>query len=189
MRKSFFLGALFIASAALPAQKISFFAEDLHFTLTENKFEVDGLYYFRNQTNQCLDQVLFYPFPEINEYGEIIFININSHGDTTQPVLRQRPTGAIFKLELKPFEEKAYRINYAQRPVSGKAKYIITTTGYWNRPFEIAKYSLTYPQTISIDSTSLPPDSILFKKDKIIYYWEKTDFMPDKDFYFEFHEK
>jgi len=171
------------------AQKTSFFAEDLHFTIHDSLFTVDGLYYFRNNSGQALQQILFYPFPDVEEYGEIAFILVSVPDDTTQIRVKKLDKGALFQLELEAHEEKAYHIRYGQRTVSGKAKYIITTTQHWNQPFEFAKYSLIFSDTFVVDSTSLPPDSIATSNGHTSYFWSMSDFMPEADFYFEFHPK
>ena len=63
----------FIILTIIPvlSQNIQFFREDLNFRLEENQFYVDGLYYFRNLTDQDVNRTLFYPFPADSIYGEV----------------------------------------------------------------------------------------------------------------------
>ena len=167
-------------------QNISFYGEDLNFHLTNETFEVDGLYYFRNNSGDEIKQMLFYPFPDIAIYGQISFIKINIEGDTTSMLATQSAKGSLFKVKVPANGKVAYRINYGQKIKSNTAKYIITTTQAWKAPFEFAKYSLSFPENISIDSVSIVPDSSTIQEGEHKYFWQRKEFMPDKDFVFWF---
>ena len=170
-------------------QNISFYAEDLNFYLTESTFEVDGLYYFRNNTGNEIRQMLFYPFPDIEKYGEITFIKIYIEGDTTSMLVTQSAKGSLFKVKIPGNGEVAYNINYGQKLKSSEAKYIITTTQAWNHPFEFANYSLSFPEKMIVDSVSIPPDSTAVEAGLKKYLWQRKNFMPDRDFIFWFSNK
>ena len=167
-------------------QNISFYAEDLNFHLTNETFEVDGLYYFRNNSGNEIKQMLFYPFPDVEKYGEISFISIHKDGDTASMLATKSVKGSLFKLNIPANGEVAYCINYGQKIKSNKAKYIITTTQAWKEPFEFANYSLNFPENISIDSISIVPDSSTIQGGVNKYFWHRKEFMPDKDFIFWF---
>lgn len=169
-------------------QKISFFREDLGFRLSRDVFEVDGLYYFRNNTSQEVRQMLFYPFPDVEKFGEITYISVNMENDTTPLVATQSKHGALFKLQIPPHGEVAYRIKYGQRNKGGTAKYIITTTQKWDKPFEVANYSLEFDNEIRFDSISIPPDSIVKTNESTRFYWSRQNFMPVCDFDFFFRK-
>jgi len=173
----------------LLGQRISFFKESLDFNLEENFFEVDGLYYFRNLTDREVKQMLFYPFPDVEKYGEIAYIEITRENDTLSMLATQSHNGSMFKVTIPPYGEEAYRIRYGQKLVSNEAMYIITTTQEWDLPFEKAIYTFTFPKSFTINSITIPPDSIETSADKTVYYWEREDFMPDVDFIFKFTEK
>ena len=171
------------------AQEISFYAEDLHFNLTEENFEVHGLYYFRNLTDQEIKKVLFYPFPDVQKYGDISYIKVHSENDSTSMLATQSDKGSLLKLQIPPSGEVAYRIAYGQKVKNGNAKYIITTTRHWGKPFEFAKYKLTFPDNFKLDSVSILPDSVSTGNGKIYYHWKRKNFMPVTDFEFEFKTK
>ena len=187
--KTFIVLFIFALPIFVFGQRISFFAEDLNFSLQKDLFEVDGLYYFRNLTDSEVKQMLFYPFPDVEKYGEIAYIHVNPENDTTEMVATQSPRGSMFKLIIPPGGEVAYRISYGQKLISNQAMYIITTTQQWARPFEKAIYTFTFPENLTLDSISIPPDSIKTSPEKTVYYWYKEDFMPELDFIFNFTEK
>ena len=189
MRKIVIISIIIFLPILIFGQKTSFFKEELDFKLTKDVFEVDGLYYFRNLTDGELKQMLFYPFPDVEKYGEIAYISVTPENDTTSMLATQSPKGSMFKLMIPPKGEVAYRIKYGQKLVSDEAMYIITTTQRWQKPFEFAKYSFTFPYEIAIDSISIPPDSITVSAGNTFYYWEREDFMPEVDFIFHFSEK
>jgi hypothetical protein len=166
------------------SQTISFYAEDLNFSLTKTDFEVDGLYYFRNHSDTEVKQILFYPFPDIAKYGDITFIHINIEGDSTSMLASRSDKGSLFKVKIPARGEAVYRIKYGQKLKSNSAKYIITTTQAWNEAFELAKYSLTFPASIVIDSLSINPDSTVILDGQKKYFWQRKHFMPESDFIF-----
>lgn len=90
--------------------------------------------------------------------------------------------GATFKIEIKPEETSKFRISYRQKLLGNRAEYILTTTQSWGRPLEQANYTLIIPNKLSIDSLSYTPDSFETKRDRIIFFWEKENFMPDRNF-------
>jgi hypothetical protein len=189
MKKSILAFLILLAPIFASGQRVSFFAEDLNFSLDKDIFKVDGLYYFRNLTDKEVKQMLFYPFPDVERYGEIAYIRVTPQNDTTSMLATQSEKGAMFKLLIPPKEEVAYRISYGQKPISDEATYIITTTQYWKKPFEFAKYSFSFPNNISLDSISIPPDSVTSSDGNTRYYWEREGFMPEVDFIFHFTEK
>ena len=189
MRKIAIISIIITLPIMMFGQKISFFKEELDFKLTKDIFEVDGLYYFRNLTDRELKQMLFYPFPDVKKYGEIVYISVTPENDTASLLATQSPKGSMFKLIIPPKGEVAYRIKYGQKLISSEAMYIITTTQRWAKPFEKAIYTFNFPENIKLDSISIPPDSIAVSAGNTFYYWMREDFMPEVDFIFHFSEK
>lgn len=187
MSKNILMLILIVLPFIPKAQKISFFREELDFKLTENTFEVDGLYFFRNPAGDTIHQALYYPFPDSEKYGEILNINVTKSGDTLPIAVRQSRNGAIFTITVPANGEAVYRIRYQQKTVGDEAKYIITTTQNWSKPFEAAAYTLTFPGNIRIDNISILPDSIGRSNEETVYFWRRKNFMPVTDFIFKFH--
>ncbi len=167
-------------------QKMDFYSESLTFRLQKGQFELDGLYYLRNNTETELRQALFYPFPDIERYGEISYISITKEDDTTSMLIKQTEKGAMFAVHLLPKQEAAYHIIYRQSLKSYEAKYIILTTQKWGKPFETADYRLEHPGNLKLTDISILPDTSFYQNDRKIYLWQKNNFMPTVDFEFEF---
>jgi hypothetical protein len=188
MKRIFWMLVLAFVALVAKGQNISFYAEDLNFYLNQSSFEVDGLYYFRNTGDTEVKQMLFYPFPDIEKFGEITFIKVHAVGDTTSMLATQSSKGALFRVKIPPHKEVVYRINYGQKIISNQAKYIITSTQRWGKSFELADYSLTFPNHIPVDSFSITPDSIARIEDSLKCFWHRKNFMPEVDFIFEFSD-
>lgn len=170
-------------------QSISFFREDINFTLEAGNFEVNGLYYFRNNSEKKIRQLLFYPFPDIQQYGKIGSIEIVRLGDTLSEIATLSEKGSMYKLVIEPYEETIYHIVYNQILPSSQASYILTTTQQWRTPFEQANYTLKKPAYLVIDSLSIQPDSMLNNNDSTYYFWNRRNYMPEDDFNIWFSEK
>ncbi len=188
MKNLILTSLLLISGLSSFSQKIEFFKEDLKFSLNGELFVVDGLYYFRNTTDTEVKQMLFYPFPDVEVYGEIAFIQITKANDTISQLATQTSKGSLFKVQIPANAEIAFHISYGQKLKSDKAKYIITTTQKWGTPFEQADYRLEIPSSLSITNFSIPPDTRFQKDTLMIYTWKRQDFMPVVDFDFEFRQ-
>ncbi len=167
-------------------QKVDFFSEDLTFRLQKEIFEVDGLYFFRNNTALEINQTMIYPFPDVKRYGKILFLSITKAGDTSSMIINQKDQGALFIVNLLPGEQAAYHIIYRQQLKSNEAKYIILTTQKWRKPFETADYRLEIPSSLKLTHISINPDSTAQKNEKKLFFWHRENFMPDMDFEFMF---
>lgn len=168
------------------SQRLSFFSEDLTFNLTDEYFEVGGWYHFRNNTSDTIRQMLFYPFPNTADYGNISFIKIHSKHDTANLVATKSEKGCIFRLKIPPAGEESIWINYRQTCKNNQAKYIITSTQAWEQSFETATYELEFPADFKSLTSNIPPDSIAEHGNLIRYFWNRKDFMPTRDFEFRF---
>ena len=170
------------------SQSLQFYKEDLIFEIKDNYFYVDGIYHFCNNSNKEINQVLFYPFPIDKLYGTVdsVFAADFKTG-SVNIITNKSEQGAYFKIKIEAYGIAKYRIFYRQKTEKNKAEYILKTTHKWGKPFEKASYKLIIPVKLRIISMSYPPDSIKTEKEKILYFWNKTDFMPDKnmEFYFE----
>ena len=171
------------------SQNIQFYREDLNFKLEENRFFVDGLYYFRNLTNNPIHRTLFYPLTLDSVYGgvdSVFAINIKDIIENTN--LKIQNSGASITISIEPDSTAVYLIGYRQEIKHNKAEYILTTTQSWGKPFEQVKYTLDFSKDLKLDSLSYMPDSLMEDSHYYKFFWYKEDFMPDRNLIIEFHK-
>lgn len=92
-------------------------------------------------------------------------------------------------MSLDPFRVGKYKIFYRQRLYGNKAEYILTTAEYWGKPLQVANFQLEIPAHVKIDSLSYEPDSVDVGQDISRYFWQKSNFMPNKNFIILFDRK
>jgi hypothetical protein len=167
--------------------ELRFYREDLHFTLTDSTFSVDGLYFLRNDSAKELKQFLFYPFPQDSLYGlvDTVFCENASRPDSAR-VVRWNQNGASLQITIPAQDTTVMRIGYTHNMNNGKAEYILETTAAWGKGFEQAYYDLTFPKTIKIQSLSYMPDDLEETDTHYKLIWIKKNFMPLKNFVVEF---
>ena len=181
--KPLILFTLFFSFILVHAQDLQFYQEDLDFKIEGNYFHVDGLYYFRNTSNKLITRCLFYPFPQNKIYGKVDSIFVIDLQDSLVNLNMQSNTkGSSFTINIDPDTTAIYHIGYRQELKETKAEYILTTTQNWEIPFEQVNYTLEFPKEFSLDSISYMPDSLLQESDKLIFFWHKENFMPDRNF-------
>ncbi len=175
-----------IVSFQLQSQTIDFFREDLRFRLVENHFEVEGDYYFRNNSSKPLNLKLKYPFPVDSLFGKIDFVKCTDLSDSSNCIQSVKQDYLLFTVSMPANEISVYRIAYSQQLRGNMAMYILTTTQQWGEAFEQATYELIV-ENIQIDSLSYIPDKTEVFTDSTMFYWGKKNFMPDRNFEVFFH--
>lgn len=170
------------------SQGLQFYKEDLTFEIRDNYFYVDGIYHFCNNSNTGINQILFYPFPVDTLYGTIDTVfAADVKAGTVNLATNKSKKGAFFKIMIEPYGIAKYRVFYRQKVEKHKAEYILLTTQKWGKPFENVTYKLIIPEEMKITSLSYTPDSTKTGNEKKVYFWNKNNFMPDKNMviYFE----
>jgi len=168
------------------SQDIEFFREDITFKISKTYFNVDGLYYFCNVSNKNLDKIIYYPFPIDSLYGNIDSVFVETEDSLQIKFINNQNKGIYIKIHIEDYGIKKIRIKYRQQIYKNKAEYILTTTKYWKKPFEIVNYKLIVPKEINISSISYRENSVYTTKSKRIYLWQKKDFMPTKNMIISF---
>lgn len=168
-------------------QSLQFYKEDLKFEIKDNYFFVDGIYHFCNNYNKEINQTLFYPFPVDTLYGEVDSVFAADLKDSLiNSIKKKSEKGAYFNIKIEAYGIAKYHIFYRQKIEKNKAEYILKTTQKWEKPFEKASYRLITPEKMKIILMSYTPDSIKTENEKKFYFWNKTNFMPDKNMEFIF---
>ena len=180
---------LFLCPGFVVGQRIEFFKEELVFTLDSSFFSVNGDYFFRNPSNSPLNYKIFFPVSKTPGYKAIDTILVYDISEPNQPlIVGIKDSVASFSLSFVPFSEKCVRIFYKQHHNGSRARYILMTTQNWQKPIELGKYSLITRKNISILHFSILPDRSEDFGESRLYFWNKYQFMPDRDFVFDFLE-
>jgi hypothetical protein len=182
-----FLLLLFFKSSE--CQSVEFFREDLVFTIDSVYFTVDGSYFFRNTSNKAISFPIAYPVPWLQlpeNIDTLIVYDPENPGKSIR--VFQKDTLYNFNLEIGALGQKVLKIAYRQKHNNRSARYILTTTATWGKPFEEAAYDLVVPGYLKVEEFSYEPDNFTGFKDDKIYHWKKKGFMPGKDFVIKFHK-
>jgi hypothetical protein len=185
-----FLVFILFSCNSLYSQKLSFYKEDLKFSLETKYFTVDGAYYFSNSDSVKIKQIIFYPFPVRKELGDIDSISVYDSTEKKEISFfnMSENSGISFPLLMEGYGFRKIKIHYRQQLKGNMAEYILQTTRNWGKPLETANYSLFVPDNIKVDSLSYIADSIKHPSHNNIYYWAKKNFLPQKDFYIYFRQ-
>jgi hypothetical protein len=178
--KSLYVLFLLFAPAYSEAQNpVSFIEEYIDFQLTDTFFTVNGIYVFKNNSSVAASENIAFPFATETALIDTmrVFDLINQKNIKYQSMSK----GVSFGLNLLPHETLNINIFYRQ-PIARKNTYILTTTKYWGKPLEKARYSLTALKNIKINSFSYQPDTTMIENNKNVYLWKKYNFQPNSDF-------
>ena len=181
MRNFFLLAFIFMVSMNAQSQTIDFFREDLKFRLLENRFEVSGDYYFRNNSSKSLVLKLKYPFPKDTDFGKVDAIKCSDLSDSGNSIDFIKQEYLMFVVSIPAHKEKVYRIAYHQQLLGNRAMYILTSTQQWGKSLEHITYELIV-ENLRVDSLSYIPDKTEVFTDSTRFFWQKKNFMPDRNF-------
>jgi len=158
---------------------VSFFEEHIDFVIDSACFSINGIYSFRNASDKPVNQHIIFPFADkTSGIDSIRIVNLNTLKKI--PFIRLE-SSVSFEFEIPPKDTIDLNIFYRQK-AAAKNTYIITSTQTWGKPLETAVYTLTTEKNLRIKSFSYSPDSSKTNQGKILYKWEKHQFMPVKDF-------
>jgi hypothetical protein len=180
MRVLFFTGIILFSICQTKAQKpVAFPSEYIDFRIDSNYFSINGIYTFRNKTNEIINTNIQFPFA-VNTalIDSIRVINLKNLKTINYS---EDEKSIFFNLYLSPHDSVQYNIYYRQKS-DKKNTYILTTTQSWGAPLENAVYSLTADKRIKIISLSLKPDSSISDQFHTTYFWHKQNFSPQTDF-------
>jgi len=189
MRKVFLiLHLIALFNSIVFTQDFSFYKENITMKIDEGHFYVSGIYYLKSK--QGKSTTLLYPFPADSMYGEVdsVYIFNLTNDKTIQPIHKEK-NKAIFKVDFENNSSLKLQISYRQKLLGNRAEYILESTISWNKPFQQANYQLIVPKNTEIISFSIPPKDSIATKKEMIYYWEKYNYMPEKNMIFEFFRK
>jgi len=176
MRLFLTIYVLFILPFHLFGQReVSFIEEYIDFTIGKTGFETNGVYVFTNNSEQEVRQEFHFPFALGIDSIDILQVYNFSYNKNAP--YRNMNRGIAFLLEIQPLDTVYINISYTQTLLKNNV-YILRSTKAWGKPLQKVQYTLTVHDSLFIEDISYPPDS---QKDNV-YYWEKYDFFPSKDF-------
>lgn len=175
MNKLFVALLLIVPNYIFAQNTLQFFEEKIDFTLGKEKFTVNGVYYFSNNTMNEVEQLIMFPFSKESELLAIKRVfNLTYVNNINYKMLNKAIT---FKINVLPKDTVRVNVVYSQKTEKENI-YILESTQTWGRALKRANYSLTVDKSIKIKNLSLMPDSIVNNR----YYWNKEDFFPSENF-------
>lgn len=159
--------------------KPSFFEEHIDFTLDKKYFTINGIYSFKNSSNDTLTHTVFFPFAqETSTLDTIRIVNLNT---LSKMDFRQFGNMVSFSITVAPNDTTDVNVYYRQMTAVSN-RYILTSTQSWGEPLAKAVYTLRVDKSLNVKSFFCVPDSVRTRGNFQLYYWDKTRFMPQKDF-------
>ncbi|MGA2822702.1 MAG: hypothetical protein ABSE72_04170 [Bacteroidales bacterium] len=159
---------------------VSFTEEYIEFRLRETTFTVNGIYYFVNNTANIVSKEISYPFPvPMFDIDSVHVFDIEQGRFLGFEKLRQ---AVVFRLNILPDDTVKLNIFYREKGVKDTVKYILTTTKNWGEPLKKAEYTFETERYRKIRSFNYPPDKTSHHNDQQLYFWNRKNFLPEKDF-------
>lgn len=164
-----------IPLSLLAQQKLQFVGEKIDFAITQERFSVNGIYYFSNNAEAEIIQTILFPFSKGADSLMVKRIYNLTYSENLN--FKQLNDAVAFKIVVLPKDTVMVNIAYSQLTKKENI-YILESTQTWGQALKIADYSLIYDSLVYIDSLSLKPDSLINN----VYYWKKKDFYPKDNF-------
>jgi len=190
--KRAWLVLILMASLGLAAQSASFSfeGEKLDFHLRPDPetraltWELDGVYWFSNLSEEPLSQVIAFPVPSdsLCSTAQDLSLKIVSYGDSSSVTLiNQWPQGFSFRLEAPQRRLVALRIGYHQILHGKTARYVLMTTNSWGRALPLSEISLRVDNSLRVKNISLSGYQLESLEGDALYTWSLSDFVAATD--------
>ncbi|MBN2485356.1 MAG: DUF4424 family protein [Bacteroidales bacterium] len=171
---------LLFFACALPASMFSqtgigFISESIDFTVSPDKFSVNGIYTFVNYSQKVTRQGILFPLPK--NIGACNIERVFNLTGSENIDYRVHKNQILFRLMVFPGDTMLVNISYSQKTDKENC-YILQSANTWGKPLQSAKYSLSVIEPVRLDSLSMVPDRF----SNNTYFWEKNNFVPDTDF-------
>ncbi len=186
-----YLGLLLTAACWMPlkAQTVDFFREDLNFFLNRDEFIVQGVYFFANHSDAPYKGKLWYPLPDSNVTDTKVFNEKFQKLACSLTNQGQGEWGTGIPLQIAPKDTTFIIVRYNQKVTNGRVRYIVTSTRHWNRPLKEVHFQLTLERSIDSVGFSFKPQQKKKVNGGLFYYWQFTNFYPEKDFMIYFRDE
>jgi len=165
------------ASGALPT--VRFTSERIEVHVYPDEIRVKGYYFYKNPFPFPIQQGFTVPFPIDKDHPEPVDVHVERRTPEKEEIRLRHLFGRTgFDLSFSAHEEAEIAVSYRQKTGGMNAAYILKTTQPWGRPLDSGVYTL-YTHGTAIVSSNYPLD--LSGKTP---GFQKTGFMPDKDWQF-----
>jgi hypothetical protein len=189
----FIISIIFIAGCCFgqdeinprPVSLIDFFKEEITLSVSDSVASVNGLYYFRNNSEHEGKMPIVFPFyaDSASLFPDTINAYIVSEKDTTH--LDYRKTGehdaVMIGIPLTPKGITIWHLDYKQKILGPRATYILTSTGAWGKPLEDATYRFIVPASFKEVLVWPEADSTINRGKSREYLAHRIDFMPKQN--------
>jgi len=159
----------------LAQQNLKFIGERIDYIINSERFVINGIYYFANNSEKEIKQTILFPFAKNTD--SIVTKRVYNLTYSERLSFQELENAIAFKIFVLPKDTVKVNIAYSQNTVKENI-YKLESTQTWGQALQKADYSLTFDTSVQIDSLSLKPDI----KDDNVYYWKRQDFYPNENF-------
>jgi len=159
----------------LAQQNLEFIGERIDFAINSERFTINGIYYFANNSEQEIKQTILFPFAKNTD--SIVAKRVYNLTYSEKLIYQELENAIAFKILVLPKDTVKVNIAYSQNTVRENI-YILESTQTWGQALKKADYSLSFDTSVQIDSLSLSPNSLVDN----VYKWEKQNFYPKDNF-------
>lgn len=179
MIKLFLLLSGILLVIHIQAEKpVSFTSEYIDFIIDNKYFSVNGIYNFRNNTGKAINHDILFPFAsDVSLIDSIEITDLKNRHSLPYKKLRKE---VLFNLPIAAHDSTGIKVYYRQKK-ERRNIYILTSTQSWGEPLKKAFYSLTTDIDPGVNFFSIEPDYSITDSIHKIYFWEKSNFLPQTD--------
>lgn len=163
---------------------LNFVKEDITFEIKDSVFSVNGIYYLHASSHGKFS--ILYPFPTDSIYGEPNEISVHDINSGRSIAFKKTSDLSSIVFQTQANIKSPLKISYQQSLKSNRARYILLTTHYWKKALKEVDYKLVTDINFKIKSFSIEPDTAFELNGKMVYIWQKKDYLPNVDFIIDF---
>lgn len=173
---------LLVLSTGLLGQNIRFDSEVIQVTINGDFCLLTGIYKLvPDDTKIHAGITLKYPFPVGEQQPFPDNISVTNLNLGTPIEFKVSRDAIIFNIPVDPADTSSFKVQCRQPVYENSFEYILTTTKTWGKPLTSARFRISLPDTLALESISLGYDSVQVVKNVKTYYLDKYNFMPQEN--------
>lgn len=164
---------------------VDFFKEEITLSVNDSEATINGVYYFRNDTEKNGEFPVLFPFyvDSLTLFPYSIKAYVIDNAKTVKLNYRiiEKARSISMTIPIKAHSITTWYLDYSQIIKASKARYIITSTSAWGKPLEKATYKFIVPSNFDNITAWPQPDTALIDKSNTILISHQTNFLPRRD--------
>ena len=169
-------------------RRAAFFKEKITKKIEDGYCMVRGTYFFKNAANTPITRIFYYPVAVNGTMSFPHFWRVETRPSTSIP-FAVGDSGISFSKKIAPHSMDSFQVDYQQKTARRAFEYVLTSTSSWKAPIDSAEIVVIVPEKFKLQSSSIPYDRVIQRRDRLEYIITRSHFFPNKNLFINWEDR